>query len=272
MESTELQNSDTTTEESPSLIESPPAAVGVAPNSQIEVIPRSQEEWAWSEEIKGTGEMPEYFKKEKYKNVGAQAQALIAFEKRLGGFTGAPDEYEVEISEELQKTVDIDMESEEFKAFETFAREKHMSNDIFNDLVNRYLQNFAHTEEIPEEVKEQHRTDEMEKLGERGTHIVDEVSSWARNNLSETEFESFRGLADSAENVLLLQKLIGKRAPMKVDAKQNATPEFNRDDLREMLKDPRYQQAVPGFREMVDAKYKQLAESGRLGTKNAVGM
>jgi len=53
-------------------------------------------EYFLSENIKGVGEMPEWYKADKYKSVAEQARAYTELEKKFGGFTGAPkDGYEL---------------------------------------------------------------------------------------------------------------------------------------------------------------------------------
>ena len=87
------------------------------------------------------------------------------------------------------------------------------------------------------------------------------MSSWAKNNLSDTEFESFRGLADTAENINLLQKIISKTSNSKVDATAEVKPAHTKEELRQMLVDPRYASNEKGYRKEVDQKYMQYLQS-----------
>ena len=47
-------------------------------------------EYFLSDGIKGTGDMPEWYKGDKYKSVAEQAKAYTELEKKFGGFTGSP--------------------------------------------------------------------------------------------------------------------------------------------------------------------------------------
>ena len=68
------------------------------------------EGWFLNEEVKGEGDVPEWFKADKYKSVAEQAKAYAGLESKLGAFTGAPkDGYEVELPE----GVDVELDSED---------------------------------------------------------------------------------------------------------------------------------------------------------------
>ena len=45
-------------------------------------------EFFLSEGIKGVGDLPEWYKADKYKSVAEQAKAYTELEKKFGGFTG----------------------------------------------------------------------------------------------------------------------------------------------------------------------------------------
>ena len=47
-------------------------------------------EFFLSEGIKGVGDLPEWYKADKYKSIAEQAKAYTELEKKFGGFTGAP--------------------------------------------------------------------------------------------------------------------------------------------------------------------------------------
>lgn len=59
--------------------------------------------WSYNEGIDGEGEPPEWFKADKYKTVSEQAKAYTELESKFGSFTGAPEDYALELSESLQE-------------------------------------------------------------------------------------------------------------------------------------------------------------------------
>ena len=71
-----------------------------APTESTETTEATAEGWMMSEEIKGEGDAPEWFKASKYKSVADQAKAYAGLESKLGSFTGAPtDGYKIEMPE-----------------------------------------------------------------------------------------------------------------------------------------------------------------------------
>lgn len=246
-----------------SLLNNEPRSAEVAPNKNIDVIPADKHEWQWADGKPGEGDVPTWFDNSKFSSVTDQAIAHKELQKKLGGFTGAPENYEFSIAEGLEGKVDLDVDSEQYKAFRDFAKESNMSNDLFNNIVNSHLQALAGSQEKAQTDVAENQKAELEKLGTESSNIINEVTSWGQNNLTSDEFESFRGLANSADNIKLLQKMIAKTTSSKVDAKASTAPAHSRDDLRTMMADPRYMNDMV-FRANVDSKYKQMADSGHL--------
>lgn len=253
-----------------SLLNSEPRSAEVAPNPNIEIIPTEKHDWQWGEGKPGEGDVPEWFDNSKFKSVTDQAIAHKELQKKFGGFTGAPEDYEFSIAEGLEGKVGLDVDSEQYKAFSDFAKESNMSNDLFNNIINTHLESLAGSQEQIQTDMAENQKAELEKLGDDSANIINEVSSWGQNNLTGDEFEAFRGLASSAGNIKLLQKMITKTTSSKVDAKANTAPAFSRDDLRGMMADPRYMNDMT-YRSEVDGKYRTLADSGRLQSKNQTG-
>jgi len=78
--------------------------------------------WAYAENVPGIGDAPEWFKADKYKTVQAQAEAYIGLESKLGSFTGAPEEYALNISQELTDAgIEFDSEDVMVSQFKELA-------------------------------------------------------------------------------------------------------------------------------------------------------
>ena len=112
-------------------------------------------EFFLSEGIKGVGDLPEWYKADKYKSVAEQAKAYTELEKKFGGFTGAPkDGYsivegveaeEVSMEMELQKLGDNAVER--IKVVEQFMK-NNLDGDTYERL--RYAVNSAEAVELVE--------------------------------------------------------------------------------------------------------------------------
>ena len=258
---------------SPSLLNDAPATPAVTGENLSPVEAQTPADWRYSEEVQGVGDRPEWFNDARYKTVEEQAKAHPELEKKFGGFTGAPEKYEVTLHEDIPEGIKLDPDSEEFQAFAQLAKDSNMNNQTFNGIINQYMKSMsaAESREIPPAVIEEHRKSEIEKLGENGSALINEVSSWGKNNLSDDEFDAFRGLADTADNLQLLKKIISKTSSSKVEANVQTAPPFTHDDLKTLIGDPRYL-TDQKFQNEVDNKYRQLKDSGRLNVITSGGM
>ena len=57
--------------------------------------------WHYAEGVPGQGDKQEFLK-DKYANITEQAKAYTELESRFGSFTGAPEAYEINLSEQLK--------------------------------------------------------------------------------------------------------------------------------------------------------------------------
>lgn len=221
----------------------------------------SESGWSYADGVPGVGDKPEFFNEKKYGSVAEQAKAHMELEKKFGGFTGSPEEFELSIDEEISSK--LDKESEEFKSFEKFARDSNMNNETFNGLVNQYLKNIDsfQNQEISQEEIDSNRKSEIEKLGENSSSIINEVSAWGKNNLTAGEFDSFRQLASSAENIKVLQKIIRKGSSTKIDPSAAPAQQYTRKDLGKMINEQYYSDI--DYRRKVDGLYADYLNKNR---------
>ena len=160
-------------------------------------------------DTKGTGDIPEWFKSDKYKDVSEQAKAYGELESKFGSFTGTPkDGYKIE-------GIDID-DSPLLKLTAEWGAEHNLSNDGFAGLIEK-VNALAQTQidEDAASVKEQ--------LGDKADARLGELSQWGKNNLSPEEFIQYQGLAQTAGQVEVLEKLIGMSKNSKI-VNVDATP------------------------------------------------
>jgi hypothetical protein len=183
--------------------------------------------WALAEGIPGEGDQPEWFKGEKYKSVSDQAKAYVDLEKQLGTFTGAPEEYEVQLEDAALDTSHL-MADPMLDWFKGTAKELNMSQDSFNKILNGW---------VGQEVEQfkQDREKQIEALGTNAPARLQNLTDWGKANLSQEEWELYQGVATSSEGVRLLEALVSKtrETPMvqgTVQPKSSNTPE----ELRKM--------------------------------------
>jgi len=138
MSETSTMDSGATTAPSAADNATAPQATPVADNVQPHAAEPS-ESWEWREGMPGDGDMPDYFHKGTFKNIEAQAagysKLLKDFHSRLGGFTGAPENYDFKLSDDMvEKGVTFDTENPYFKDFAVRAKELNMSQDTFSEM------------------------------------------------------------------------------------------------------------------------------------------
>ena len=171
--------------------------------------------WFYDEGIPGKGERPEYLK-DKYANIVEQAKAYPEAEKRFGAFTGAPEAYEINISDQLKEGgIEIDNEDPIMSEAMEFAKNSNMGQEGFDKMIELY----AMSKVAEGEALESYKAGELQALGNNAEVRIDNINSWASANLPEDMIEGFQGMANSAASVQALEKLISmtRNAPVNTD-------------------------------------------------------
>lgn len=180
--------------------------------------------WSFADGIAGDGDAPEWFKSDKYKTVSDQAKAYKDLESRFGSFTGSPEEYtSVELSEEL-KELGIEIKQDDpliEKAIE-FAKSSNMDQEGFNKMVNLY----AETQAAEQMALEDYKKEQLTLLGDNAQQRIDNLNSWASANIASDMIDGFQAMAQSAESVKALERLVAMTRAGAVNP-NGATPAGN---------------------------------------------
>ena len=159
-------------------------------------------EFFLSEGIKGVGDMPEWYKADKYKSVAEQAKAYTELEKKFGGFTGAPkDGYALVEGVEADDAL--------WSELVEFGKNTNMSQSALNQAWELLTAQEQAVEEVSIEA-------EMEKLGDNAVERVKVVEQYMKNNLDSDTYERLRYAVNSAEAVELVEALVKATAPAKL--------------------------------------------------------
>lgn len=206
------------------------------------------EGWMMSEDIKGEGEAPEWFKANKYKSVADQAKAYAGLESKLGAFTGAPEDgYKVELPEGIEGEIADD--DPMLVSFNEWAAEAGLSQEKHTELMGLYVNGLMETQpDIQEEIK---------RMGKDAPQRINDFTAWAKANFDEGEFMTLQGLATTAEGFNILEKMRGMSRETVVSAPDNVKSVDNttKEALYELIKDPRYEES-PAFRKDVERRFK----------------
>ncbi len=214
--------------------------------------------WSWSEGVAGEGDAPEWFKSDKYKSVDEQAKAYTELEGKFGSFTGAPEDYKLNISDELkEKGVEIADDDPILDEAFKMAKDLGMNQEGFDKM----LDIFAMSKVAEQEASQLGVADEMKSLGNNAEARVNNLDLWGKANLPADLYDGFVEMAQSASAVKAMEQLISmtRQAPVAPDATKPA-PGVSSEELRSMQfeKDDhgnRKMQTDPEFK----AKFDKLA-------------
>lgn len=171
-----------------------------------------ENEYLLQDGVKGVGEPPEWYKASKYKSVADQAKAYSELEKKLGAFTGAPEEYKVD--EEFSYLSDDPM----YQEFKEFAKESGMSQEAHDKLVSTFL--------AKEQIEaEEYQKQQLEALGPKAQQRITNVDNFLKGNLDADTYQNVAQAVNSAASVELVETLVKALRPAKlpVDGGENPT-------------------------------------------------
>ena len=145
-----------------------------------------------------------------------------------------PEKYEIKMPD-LPEDVKIEVNEDQplLKWWNDKAKDMGLSQEQFNEGINMFVQN---------EISGLPNTDqEMLELGDNAKERVESANLWAKKHLSENAYNTVSKLSETAEGIKALEEIMGlnkssvmPNSPTAVEAKPSL------DDLRGMMKDPRY--------------------------------
>tara|TARA_R100001480_G_scaffold902_2_gene2607 strand:+ start:580 stop:1272 length:693 start_codon:yes stop_codon:yes gene_type:complete len=199
-------------------------------------------------EAAAEGEKPEWLK-DKYKSVEDQAKAYSELEKKLGGYTGSPDKYEVSLPEGIEG--EFDLEDPRMTWFQEAAKQSNMSQETFSELLHGWIK-----QEVGD--TDGYRKHEMQALGTNAQARLRDLGDWGKANLNKDQFEGFKALATSASGVEVLETLVAKSGEGRMPkGNEVRDPGMTKGSLDELLRNPKYMES-PVYRKEVEQKFKDF--------------
>lgn len=160
-----------------------------------------------------------------------QAKSYPDLNSKFGAFTGAPGEYDIAVSDEM-KELGVEFNGEDPMIVEAmkFAKESGMNQEGFNGLLDLYASvNLAGAEDA----KAQHAK-ELESLGDNATSRLKNLSDWGSANLDQDMFSKLEGLATTADNVEVIEHMIGKMLGAPVNATTQVATGVTAEEVKAM--------------------------------------
>jgi len=214
--------------------------------------------WHYAEGVPGQGDKPEFLK-DKYANITEQAKAYTELEGRFGAFTGAPEAYEINISDQLKEGgIEIDNEDPIMSSAMEFAQDIKMDQGGFDKMIELY----AMSKVAEGEALEKYKTDELNSLG-NGEGRLSNLESWANANMPDDLVEGFMNSAVSADTVKAMEWLVAQTRNAPVDAGEHAPSGISEEEVNKLVfeKDEygnRRMGTDPAFKKKVEAMQAKL--------------
>lgn len=164
----------------------------------------SEGEYFLSEGIKGQGDLPEWYKADKYGSIADQAKAYTELEKKFGSFTGSP-------KDGYQLPEGFDKEDALAQEVIKFGNESNLSQDGFNKLMELAAAQAGVTQEYDQKA-------ELAKLGDNAGQRIKQVEAFLKNKAG-GEYEAIRDMVTDANSVLLVESIMKavQPAPLPID-------------------------------------------------------
>ncbi len=162
-----------------------------------------------------------------------QAKAYKELQGKFGSFTGAPEEYDIALSEELSEKINLEDFSEDpiLQDAKEMAKEWGMSNDGFNQMAELYFRGQLADVEAADQVREQ----EFKALGNNAQRRLDNIQDWAKVNLDSENATALLDGLTTASSVQAVEALIAKTRNAPQVQNEPSAPAVSHDKVREMM-------------------------------------
>jgi hypothetical protein len=185
--------------------------------------PSNEPSWWIDDNTPGQGERPSWLPP-KYKKVSDLGHGYLEAEKRLGAFTGAPEEYNL-------GDLELDESQLVVQELKAVGKELNMSEEGLKKFLGR-LHTAVETE------TEANLEEQIKKLGKDGERVLKQYQNTIKDYFSPEEAEVAKGWIRSAEDLQLFNKLTSQSTRSAVPTSQSVALANNHEtvaDLRQEL-------------------------------------
>lgn len=162
-----------------------------------------------------------------------QAKAYVELQSKFGSFTGAPEEYAVELSEGMNESIKLEDFADDpiLADFKEMAKEMNMSNEGFNKAIDLYFKGQLADNAALDLVREE----EYKALGTNADRRLSNIQDWSKAHLSSDDTLSIEGMMTSVGNVAAIESMIAqtRNAPQAQDTP--AAPSIDHAGIQEKL-------------------------------------
>ena len=206
--------------------------------NNVEATPEAS--WYYAEGVPGTGEKPEYFNDKTFKSLADQAKAQGELRKKLGAFTGAPEEYDLNVPEGFDSE-SISDEDPLLVNFAEMAKEANMNQETFDKVVGLFLSNNQEGDARQQEINEAYQKEQLEEIGPDYQEKINHMDQFLKNNFSESSADQFKNVITDAATMKAFMELADKMGNRKILNAQSAPQSsYTREDHILAMADPRF--------------------------------
>ena len=245
------------------VVNTAPASTASTETVVPEGVSAEEPTWWYDEGVPGKGDKPDYYDNKTFPTLAAQARKENVMRKKMATFEGAPEGYEVRLSEELSD-YDVDPNDPIIKGLQQFAKEKNMPQKYFDEAVDMIAKMSIEAQKQEDEEVQEYFMNEVKSLGSDGQKQVTDLVKWMQSNFDDFDMEKDRFLLNSAASIRRLQSIKNKmeasqRLPIS-PPNANKVPLKSQYELDAMLNDPRYLKDVTYRKEVDDMWRLKLGE------------
>ncbi len=182
--------------------------------------PTSDEPTWWIDDnTPGQGERPAWLPP-KYKKVSDLGNGYMEAEKRLGAFTGAPEEYNL-------GDLEIDESQLVIQELKAVGKELHMSEEGMKKFLGR-LSTAVETE------SEANLEDQIKKLGKDGERLLVQYKNLTKDYFAPEEAEIVKGWVRTADDLKMINKLMASTTRSAVPTSQSVALANNHESMADL--------------------------------------
>ena len=149
--------------------------------------------WFIDDKTPGAGERPDWMPS-KYKRASDVGKAYSELERKLGGFTGAPEKYDF-------STLEIDEADPIVQMIAEVGKEKGMNQETVNTLLGRMIS-------LEEAQKSMNIEQEVKKLGPDGERQLNEYKNWQKDYFKPEESEVVSSWIRTADDLKVFNRIM----------------------------------------------------------------
>jgi hypothetical protein len=184
--------------------------------------PTNEPAWYIDDNTPGAGERPDWLPTN-YKKVSDVAKSYSELEKKLGAFTGAPEEYNL-------GDLELDEDQLIVQEMKAVGKELNMSEAGLKKFLGRIAS-------ATETIENANLEDQIKKLGKDGERELKQFQNFTKDHLKPEEHEFVKGWVRTAEDLKMFNRLMANTTMSAVPTSQAMAMANSHETVAEVRKE-----------------------------------